>query len=618
MHDPAPLLPAAVRPATLLPELLDLRRAMERIEAQEADSLAGIDARYLASARNLLHFIAFHCAAPPRLAKRLRERGLSSLAGCDAYLMAELDAVIDVLAKLEDGAAPPPATASVTPPVAGRHEGRARTRLHRQRLFGTAAETLDATIMVTLPSEAADDPVLIPELLQAGMTIARINCAHDGPAVWTRFVHRVRRAEQELGRPCRIAMDLAGPKLRTGALPPQPGVIRARPRRDRLGRLVEPARIRAEPSFAAETAPPEGIGLPISDEGWRQLNAGERLRGRDASGRWRHLRVDSVDERGLWLSSRENCRFTSGLAFAPAEGPGELVVADLPEAPGELLLRPGDRLRLMAAPMVPATEPAREVPDSPPPAIPCTLPEVFADLHCGERILFDDGHIGGMIRAVDPEEVEVEITQARPRGSRLRADKGINLPDSTLHTPALTAKDVEDLAFATAHADIVSYSFVNREEDVAALQRELRRLGRQDLGVVLKIETRRAFLQLPRLLLAAMRHPAPLGVMIARGDLAIECGWDALAEIQEEILRTCEAAHVPCIWATQVLDEMARHGTPTRAEITDAAAGARAEALMLNKGPNITATVRTLRRIVRRAHHEPLQVCHRFQDRPGP
>jgi pyruvate kinase len=106
--------------------------------------------------------------------------------------------------------------------------------------------------------------------------------------------------------------------------------------------------------------------------------------------------------------------------------------------------------------------------------------------------------------------------------------------------------------------------------------------------------------------------------MIARGDLAIECGWDALAEIQEEILRTCEAAHVPCIWATQVLDEMARHGTPTRAEITDAAAGARAEALMLNKGPNITATVRTLRRIVRRAHHEPLQVCHRFQDRPGP
>ncbi len=173
MDDPASLLPAAVPPATLLPELLELRRAMERIEAEEADSLAGIDSRYLASARNLLHFIAFHCAAPPRLAKRLRERGLSSLAGCDAYLMAELDAVIDVLVQLEGGAAPPPATPPVPPPVAGRHEGRDRIRLHRKRLFGTAAETLGATIMVTLPSDAADDPILIPELMQAGMTIAR-------------------------------------------------------------------------------------------------------------------------------------------------------------------------------------------------------------------------------------------------------------------------------------------------------------------------------------------------------------------------------------------------------------------------------------------------------------
>jgi pyruvate kinase len=57
---------------------------------------------------------------------------------------------------------------------------------------------------------------------------------------------------------------------------------------------------------------------------------------------------------------------------------------------------------------------------------------------------------------------------------------------------------------------------------------------------------------------------------------------------------------------------MARHGTPTRAEITDAAAGARAEALMLNKGPNITATVRALGRIVRQAHREPLQICRSF------
>jgi pyruvate kinase len=208
--------------------------------------------------------------------------------------------------------------------------------------------------------------------------------------------------------------------------------------------------------------------------------------------------------------------------------------------------------------------------------------------------------------------VEVEITQARPKGSRLRADKGINFPDSRLSIPALTKKDLTDLAFAGANADIVSYSFVSREADIELLQQELESFGREDLAVVLKIETRRAFLNLPRLLLTAMRYPRPLGVMIARGDLAIECGWEELAEIQEEILRICAAAHIPCIWATQVLDEMARHGMPTRAEITDAAMGARAEVVMLNKGPNITATVRTLGAIVARFHpRQPESPRHR-------
>ncbi|MFM7550903.1 MAG: pyruvate kinase, partial [Cyanobacteriota bacterium] len=88
-------------------------------------------------------------------------------------------------------------------------------------------------------------------------------------------------------------------------------------------------------------------------------------------------------------------------------------------------------------------------------------------------------------------------------------------------------------------------------------------------------------------------------VMIARGDLAVECGWESLARIQHDILRLCAAAHVPCVWATKVLDELARHGLPTRAEITDAAMGAQAHALMLNKGPNITAAVRALRTITR-------------------
>ncbi|MEB3322672.1 MAG: pyruvate kinase, partial [Synechococcaceae cyanobacterium] len=547
-------LPDHLQAATLLEELLDLRQAMEQIEHQEAETLRAVDPVHRPSARNLLHFLSFCDRTSPRLAKRLRERGLSSLAGCEGYLMAELDAVIAVLARLEGRADLAPARDPVAPPVAGRHEGRERMRGHREHLLGRPATPDSATIMVTLPTEAADDPNLIRELVEAGMTIARINCAHDGPEVWRAFVEQVLQAQRETGRRCRIAMDLAGPKLRTGTLPFLPGVIRARPRRDRYGRLVRPARIRALPAADEALPLPEGaVHLPIVNRGWQDLRPGQRLHGHDASGRRRELVVEACDRSGLWLRTDENCRFTAGQVFTAREGGAQVVVADLPPAPGELMLHAGDRLRLTAA-------------DTPAPdAVPCTLPDVFGDVRPGERILFDDGRIGGVVRAVSPEELQVEITAARPRGSRLRSDKGINLPDSDLHTPALTAKDLRDLGFATAHADLVSYSFVHRPEDVAALHRALACRGRSDLGVVLKIETRRAFERLPRLLLAAMRYPAPFGVMIARGDLAIECGWDALAEIQEEILRICEAAHVPCIWATQVLEEMARHGMPTRA-----------------------------------------------------
>jgi pyruvate kinase len=138
--------------------------------------------------------------------------------------------------------------------------------------------------------------------------------------------------------------------------------------------------------------------------------------------------------------------------------------------------------------------------------------------------------------------------------------------------------------------------------------------------VILKIETRAGFERLPELLLAAMRN-ARFGVMIARGDLAVECGFQRLAEVQEEILWLCEAAHVPVVWATQVLETLARTGRPTRAEVTDAAMSERAECVMLNKGPFIAEAVTLLDDILRRmsAHQDkksamlrPLRVARLF------
>jgi len=93
---------------------------------------------------------------------------------------------------------------------------------------------------------------------------------------------------------------------------------------------------------------------------------------------------------------------------------------------------------------------------------------------------------------------------------------------------------------------------------------------------------------------------AASGVMVARGDLAVECGYERLAEVQEEILWMAEASHMPVIWATQVLERLAKEGIPSRAEITDAAMGERAECVMLNKGPHIVAAVRALDDILTR------------------
>jgi pyruvate kinase len=127
-----------------------------------------------------------------------------------------------------------------------------------------------------------------------------------------------------------------------------------------------------------------------------------------------------------------------------------------------------------------------------------------------------------------------------------------------------------------------------------------------------------AFDELPALLLAAMRGER-FGVMIARGDLAVECGFERMAEVQEEILWICEAAHTPVIWATQVLESLAKTGLPSRAEVTAAAMSERAECVMLNKGPFVLEAVATLDNILRRmeAHQSkrramlrPLHVAH--------
>jgi len=271
-------------------------------------------------------------------------------------------------------------------------------------------------------------------------------------------------------------------------------------------------------------------------------------------------------------------------------GPKVRVVSVSPA--GKVRLRRGDRFELVTAAMRSGDARVRAT---------VSHAEIIAALTPGAAIWIDDGKIGARVVSKAPGRALVEVVHARDRGERLRAEKGINLPSADLAIAPLTPKDLADLDFVAAHADCVGYSFVQRPGDVVRLQRELtrRRPGRPLLPVVLKVETSLAVSNLPRLIVAAGRRQ-PVAVMIARGDLAVEIGLARLSEIQEQILWICEAAHVPVVWATQVLERLVKDGAASRAEATDAAMGQRAECVMLNKGPHQVEAISFLDEVLRR------------------
>lgn len=587
----------------LLQELNRLRDDMVELERQYLAGAGQSHADRRKSASNLLNYLAMRRRDIRHLQEALASLGLSSLGRAESHALVSVDAVLAVLRQLARCRAPQTESSG----AAGFAEGKALLDAHTKALLGPKPAGRDVRIMVTMPSEAANEYALVRELVTNGMDCMRINCAYDSPAAWAGMISNLRRAESELGRKCRILMDLAGPKLRTGPITPGPRVVKWRPRRNALGNVVEPARIWLTPLEEPKPAPgPADASLELPRAWLKARRTGDRVKFFDARGSSRSMRIRKMVGPSLWAESRQTVYLTPGAALhafrkGALEGDeGEASVGELPALGESLVLETGDELVLTKepAPGKPARRDRRGRLLSRA-TISVTLPDVFSYVRPGEAVWLDDGKIGGVIKSADANQFVVEITHARKGGARLGSDKGINLPDSDLRLPAMTAKDRDDLRFIAENADIVGYSFVRSEADVRELQSRLVELGGKDIGIVLKIETRRAFEKLPDLLLAAMASPSA-GVMIARGDLAVECGWERMAEVQEEVLWIAEAAHMPVIWATQVLEALAKRGLPSRAEITDAAMGERAECVMLNKGPFIVEAVRTLDDILRR------------------
>jgi pyruvate kinase len=588
--------PAERELAQLLAELDGLLDRLYAAEQLWNDWLEGVAREYRPSARNLVHYWAIRQRDLRELQGRLAAFGLSSLGRSEPHVEATLRLVRAAVTAMLEGTWQPPAEATVQA-----DEGYQLLRRRATELLGAEPADRETRIMVTLPSEAATDFGLVRGLVERGMNVARINCAHDDAEAWRAMARHVRRASAAIGGQCLVAMDLAGPKLRTGPIEAGPRVVKLRPTRDALGRVVAPARVWLTALENPTLAPESGMTtIPVSRDWLARRCESDVVTVDDTRGAKRRLVLIRPDTRsdGFIATTDKTTYLATGTVLEVRHADDPTEVGLVPSLEQSLLLRQGDVLRLTRD-CSPAPVCGGDVP-----RIGCTLPEVFTHARVGEKIHFDDGRISGEIVTVSADDIEVKIERAAADGSKLRAGKGINVPDTRLVISALTAEDVDDLDAVVELADVVELSFVQDPSDIERLHDLLDRLGGERLGVVLKIETRRAFERLPQLLLTALRRPRT-GVMIARGDLAVEVGYHRLAELQEEILWLCTAAHLPVIWATQVLEQLAKSGLPSRAEISDAAMGERAECVMLNKGPHIGDAIVVLDDILGRMteHH---------------
>jgi len=575
-----------------LDTLLDDFTQAEAGRAVAIDAVAPVHRR---GAVNLVQYTILRHRDRRELQNDLMDIGATSLATTEAHVQAKVHAARNVLAALRGDTGPWNLDAINT----ALDEGDQILAANSDAVFGPMRPGRPTRIMVTFPSEAADDPDLVVSLLNAGMDVARINCAHDDPARWARMTANVHTAAAAAGRKVLVSMDLPGPKLRTGPIVDGRSIGRARVTRDESGKVLAPARMWLTP--ANNPAPPPRPRRPATrptlvvhvDEAWLTARrAGEVIKVHDARGFQRTFVVAQVRSGGALAEGQHNTYLERGAKLHCDDG--ATVAGGIPPLARRLSLDTGDQLILTDDPAAVELPAAGQIA-----RIGCTLPEAVAALRVGDPVLFDDGTIAAVVESVTAGEATLRITQTKPGGQHLGAQKGINLPETALPLPALTSDDDAQLPFIAEHADLVAVSFVRTAADIAHVLDRLHLAGADDLGLVLKIETRQGFENLPDILLTAMRHPR-VAVMIARGDLAVEIGFERLAEVPRQILALCEAAHVPAIWATQVLDTLAQTGQPTRAEITDAAAGQRAECVMLNKGPHITDAIRGLDDILTR------------------
>ncbi len=457
----------------ILKQLDLIEQKMLQEEHEKTDLLKQLHPSHFHSARNFIHYLVLRSEDIRGLQDLLHINGLSSLASSESHIHRQLQAIRQILGHEYKQKELDSCTYSFS-----------MDSLEEKSdfLFGAKSEPEIPSIMVTFDSGFASNYALIKSLLQNGMNVARINCAHDDEATWSKMINKLKKASRNSGIACRIYMDLAGPKIRTEIL---------------------------------------GKG---KNKGKVKIKEGQLI--------WLAESIAGFDK-------------------------------------DEIVISPNEQ-------------------------------GILTMLKVGERVYIDDGLVRSVVEKIKKNAVGIRITRVSTKSGRIKSEKGINFPDSEIDIPALTAYDRNCLPFVCANADLVGFSFVRNSQDMAELRSLLLEISAETPAIILKIETPDAVKNLPMLLMEGMKMKG-FGVMIARGDLAVEIGFERLGEIQEEILWICEAAHVPVIWATQVLESLNKSGMASRSEITDAGHAAQADCVMLNKGEHTIEVLETLKDILHRS-----------------
>ncbi len=461
-------------------QLTEIVQEMDAKVVQYEEQIGGVNEHFKLSAQNLIHYLVFRNHEIRKTQDYLLSNGLSSLAHSEGHTKAQIESVLCWL--------------NNRPQKTNKCDFKTASLLktfHAEELLGEFPGIERPHIMVTLSAHNFRDTKLMEDMLNEGMSVARINCAHDDEAVWTEMILVLRNAMAKTGRTCKIYMDLAGPKIRIHS------IVASKKKHHKKLPIVEGSELILAPD--ADTA----ANVQKKNKTWRDA----------------------------------------------------------------LVVEP---------------------------------PEIIGMIKKGEQLFFDDGKFAANVISTGKNHIIIRIARISAKKSVLKPQKGINLPNSNVQIDALTASDKINIPFICKHADMVGFSFVNRPQDVEHLRSEMRKSQpEKQPAIILKIERLLALQNLPKLLLNGMKDPV-FGVMIARGDLAVEIGFERMSEIQQEILWICEAAHTPVIWATQVLESLNRDGFATRSEITDAAMAVKAECVMLNKGNYIIETISTLNDILTR------------------